>query len=205
MGFLSEHVRHVREDLQRKPLDESALLARAMTAPPPRDFGAALQRERPAVIAEIKRASPSAGDIAEVDPGATAAALEQAGAAALSVLTEPRHFDGSLSDLRAARTHANVPILRKDFLVHPAQLMEARACGADAVLLITACLSESELEAMLAAADDLGLAALVETHSIEDLEKALASGASIVGVNSRDRKSNERSTPARTRSWSASP
>src|SRR6266542_3141988 len=145
MGFLSDHVHRVREDLKRKPLDEPALLARAMSSPPARDFGAALRRGRPAVIAEIKRASPSAGEIAEVDPGATAAALEEAGAAALSVLTEPHHFDGSLSDLRAARLRATIPILRKDFLVHPAQLMEARAFGADAALLITTCLSESEL------------------------------------------------------------
>ena len=191
MGFLSEHVGHVREDLRRKPLDESALLARAMSAPPPRDFAAAMRRERPAVIAEIKRASPSAGDIAEIDPGATAAALEQAGASALSVLTEPRHFDGSLSDLRAARVSAGIPILRKDFLVHPAQVIEARAFGADAVLLITACLSSSELRAMLDTASDLGVAALVETHSDEDLDRALESGAPIIGVNSRDLESLE--------------
>jgi len=191
MGFLSEHVQRVREELTRKPLDESALLARAMATPEPRDFAAALRRERPAVIAEIKRASPSAGEIAELDPGATAAALEQAGAAALSVLTEPRHFDGSLSDLRAARMRARIPILRKDFLVHPSQVMEARAFGADAVLLITACLSASELRALLETARDLGLSALVETHSEEDLDRAVDAGAPIVGVNSRDLESLE--------------
>jgi indole-3-glycerol phosphate synthase len=189
MGFLTDHVHHVREDLRRKPLDESALLARAMSGPPPRDFAGALRRERPGVIAEIKRASPSAGEIAEVDPGATAAALEQAGASALSVLTEPQHFDGSLSDLRAARVHATIPILRKDFLVHPSQVIEARAFGADAVLLITACLSPSELREMLDIARDLGLAALVETHSDDDMDKALESGALIIGVNSRDLES----------------
>ena len=160
-----------------------------MSTPPPRDFHAALRREHPAVIAEIKRASPSAGEIADLDPGATARALERAGAAAVSVLTEPRHFDGSLSDLRAARMKAKVPILRKDFLVHPAQLIEARAAGADAVLLITACLSDSELRAMLQTASDLGLAALLETHSEADLERALASDAAIVGVNARDLES----------------
>src|SRR2546430_12228510 len=191
MGFLTDHVHHVREDLKRKPLDESALLARAMSSPPPRDFASALRRERPGVIAEIKRASPSAGEIAEVDPGATAAALEQAGASALSVLTEPRHFDGSLSDLRAARVNATIPILRKDFLVHPAQLMEARAFGADAVLLITACLSPTELRELLDTAHDLGLAALVETHSDDDLDQALESDAPIIGVNSRDLESLE--------------
>jgi len=191
MGFLTDHVERVREDLKRKPLDDAALLARAMATPPPRDFAAALRRDRPSVIAEIKRASPSAGDIADVDPGATAQSLEGAGAAALSVLTEPRHFDGSLSDLRAARVKAKIPILRKDFLVHPAQVMEARAFGADAVLLITACLSTSELQAMLETANDLELNALVETHTESDLEKALASGATVIGVNSRDLESLE--------------
>jgi indole-3-glycerol phosphate synthase len=191
MGFLTDHVRRVREDLQRTPLDESALLARAMATPPSRDFQAALHREHPAVIAEIKRASPSAGEIVDLDPGATAKALERAGAVALSVLTEPRHFDGSLSDLRAARMKAKIPVLRKDFLVHPSQVIEARAAGADAVLLITACLSTSELRAMLEAASDLGLQALVETHSEEDVERALATDARIVGVNARDLESLE--------------
>jgi indole-3-glycerol phosphate synthase len=189
MGFLSEHVQRVRDELRRTPPDESALLARALATPPPRDFAAALRAERPAVIAEIKRASPSAGAIADLDPGATAQGLERAGAAALSVLTEPHHFDGSLSDLRAARVKATIPILRKDFLVHPAQIIEARAAGADAVLLITACLSITELRAMLEAAADLDLAALVEAHSDEDLEKALEVDAAIIGVNSRDLES----------------
>ncbi|MFN2544699.1 MAG: indole-3-glycerol-phosphate synthase [Actinomycetota bacterium] len=191
MGFLTDHVERVREDLKRNPPDESALMARALATPPPRDFAAALRGERPAVIAEMKRASPSAGEIADLDPGATAASLERAGAAALSVLTEPHHFDGSLSDLRAARLKSKLPILRKDFLVHPAHVMEARAAGADAVLLITACLSLSELQSMIETATDLDLAPLVETHSEEDLERALAAGASIVGVNSRDLESLE--------------
>jgi indole-3-glycerol phosphate synthase len=191
MGFLTDHVQRLREDLRRKPLDESALLARAMAMPPGRDFHAALRGASPAVIAEIKRASPSAGEIADIDPGATAAALEGAGAAALSVLTEPRHFDGSLSDLRAARVKATIPILRKDFLVHPAQVIEARAAGADAVLLIAACLSEPELRAMLETASDLDLAAVVEATEDGDLGRAIDSGAPIVGVNSRDLESLE--------------
>ena len=191
MGFLTDHVQRVREDLQRKPLDESALLARAMSTPPGRDFHAALHQQHPAVIAEIKRASPSAGEIADIDPGATAAALASAGAAALSVLTEPRHFDGSLSDLRAARMKARIPILRKDFLIHPAQVIEARAAGADAVLLITACLSDSELGALLETATDVGLASVVEAHTDEDLDRAIESGAPIVGVNARDLESLE--------------
>jgi indole-3-glycerol phosphate synthase len=187
MGFLSELVQRIREDHKRKPPDESRLLARAMSTPPPRDFvGALADADPPAVIAEIKRASPSAGAISDVDPGATAVALADAGAAALSVLTEGRHFDGSLSDLRAARVRTKIPILRKDFLIHPAQVMESRAMGADAVLLITACLSPSELEGMLATAHDLGVAALVEAHSEDDLDRALATDARIIGVNARD-------------------
>jgi indole-3-glycerol phosphate synthase len=187
MGFLSELIERIREDHKRKPPDESRLLSRALATPPPRDFEHALaDADPPAVIAEIKRASPSAGGIADVDPSATAVALEEAGASALSVLTEARYFDGSLSDLRAARVHTKIPILRKDFLIHPAQVMESRAMGADAVLVITSCLSDSELEGMVATARDLGLAALVETHSEEDLDRALAADVTIIGVNARD-------------------
>jgi indole-3-glycerol phosphate synthase len=162
-------------------------MARAMRLPPPRGFTDALRAaEAPALIAEIKRSSPSAGRIGEADPGQQAAAYEAAGAVAVSVLTEARHFDGSLADLRAVRLATSVPILRKDFLVHPAQLIESRAEGADAVLLIAAALSGAELEAMLRAATDLGLGALVETHSEEDLDEALATGAEVIGVNARD-------------------
>ena len=162
-------------------------MARSLAMPPTRDFAGALgAAEAPAIIAEVKRASPSAGRIAEADPGRRAAAYARAGAAAISVLTEPRHFDGSLSDLRAVRLTTTLPVLRKDFLVHPAQLMEARAEGADAVLLIATCLSELELTALLGTAKDLRLGALVEAFGQEDLERALASGAEVVGVNARD-------------------
>lgn len=187
MGFLTDVVEQVRRDLQARPLDESALMAYAMSMPPPRDFAGALTREPPSIIAEVKRASPSAGPISDAEPAAQAAAYEEGGAAAVSVLTEPRHFDGSLVDLRAVHLATErTPVLRKDFLIHPAQLIEARAAGADAVLLIAACLSANELTAMLAAAGDLGLGALVETHSDHDLDKALGAGASVVGVNARD-------------------
>ena len=187
VGFLTETVEDVRRRLERDPLDESRLMALAMRLPPTRGFAGALWSARPpAIVAEVKRASPSAGRIAETDPGARARTYEGAGAAAVSVLTEPRHFDGSLADLRAVRLATSIPVLRKDFLVHPAQLMEARVEGADAVLLIAAALTEHELEAMLAAAGDLGLEAMVETHTAEDLEKALATGAKVIGVNARD-------------------
>jgi indole-3-glycerol phosphate synthase len=166
MGFLTDLVDERRREHERHPLDDSTLLARALAMPPARDFVGALRAQagRPAVIAEVKRASP----------------------AAISVLTEPTHFHGSLVDLRAARIACDLPVLRKDFLIHPAELIESRAAGADAVLLIAACLSANELVAMLATARDLGLGALVETHSDEDLEKVLATDAEVVGVNARD-------------------
>jgi indole-3-glycerol phosphate synthase len=189
MGFLSDLVAQLRRDLEQRPRDEADLRARAAGLPPARDFGRSLRTPGTAVIAEIKRASPSAGSIVNVDPAALAAAYERGGAAAISVLTEPRHFGGSLEDLRAVRAATTLPILRKDFLVHPAQLAEARVAGADAVLLITAALPDDELATMLQAAKELDLATLVETHSDADLERALAAGAQVVGVNARDLES----------------
>lgn len=188
MGFLSDLVAERRRELERNPLDDSTLLARAMAMPPARDFVGALRARagRPAVIAEVKRASPSAGAIADRDPAEQARAYASAGAAAISVLTEQAHFHGSMADLRAARMACDVPVLRKDFLIHPSELIESRATGADAVLLIAACLSANELIAMLATARDLGLGTLVETHSDQDLEKALSTDAEVVGVNARD-------------------
>ena len=143
--------------------------------------------EPPALIAEVKRASPSAGVIAEqVNPSVLARGYEAGGAAAISVLTEPRHFQGSLADLQAARSSVSIPVLRKDFLIHPSQVIEARASGADAVLLIVAALTDTQLVALLEAARDLGLATLVETHSDEDLRRALETDAAVIGVNARD-------------------
>jgi indole-3-glycerol phosphate synthase len=186
MGFLTDLVDDLRRRLERDPLDESQLLAIAMHLPPARPFEGSLRRAPPAVIAEYKRSSPSAGAIAEPDVAGQARAYEEGGAAAISVLTEPTRFDGALADLRAVRLAVDLPVLRKDFLVHPAQVIESRAAGADAVLLIAAALSELELKAMLAVANDLGLDALVETHSVDDLAKALATDAPVVGVNARD-------------------
>jgi indole-3-glycerol phosphate synthase len=187
MGFLSDLVTEIRRDLEQHPLDDGALMARALAMPPARDFVGALRAaEPPAVIAEVKRASPSAGAIADPDPAAQARAYADGGAASISVLTEPRHFHGSLADLRAVRLAVDVPVLRKDFLVHPSQLIEARAAGADAVLLITAAVSPLELAALLETAKDLGMGSLVEIHTDADLTTALASGAEVVGVNARD-------------------
>lgn len=187
MGFLTDLVADLRRRLDEHPLDDGALLARANVRPPARDFAATLRGQAPALIAEVKRASPSAGAIADdIDPVAQAAAYAEGGAAAISVLTEARHFHGSLTDLEAVRIAVAVPVLRKDFLVHPAQVIEARAHGADAVLLITACLTDAELAAMLAITRDLCMSALVETHADDELDRALASGAEVIGVNARD-------------------
>jgi indole-3-glycerol phosphate synthase len=187
MGFLTGFTRDLRRRLAEAPLDEATLLAKARRRPPARDAVAALRAHSLAVIAEVKRASPSAGVIAAgVDPTVLARAYADGGAAAISVLTEPTRFDGSLVDLEAVRLSVDVPVLRKDFLVHPAQVIEARAAGADAVLLIATCLSEHELASMLALTADLGMSALVEAHGDDDLERAIESGAEVVGVNARD-------------------
>ena len=187
MGFLTDKISEVRIALREHPLDDAALMSRAASMSPARRFVEALESRRPGVIAEVKRSSPSAGRIAEVDPSERARTYEAAGASVISVLTEERHFGGSLSDLWAVHLATSAaPVLRKDFLVHPSQLIESRAHGADAALLISACLSQPELGAMLAAAGDLGLGVLLEAHSSEDLVKALATDARVIGVNSRD-------------------
>lgn len=138
-----------------------------------------------AVIAEVKRASPSQGAIAAVDPASAARAYEAGGAAALSVLTEPRHFGGSLDHLREVRGAVSLPLLRKEFTVHPLQVAEAAAVGASAVLLIVAVLGE-RTGAYLEYARELGLDALVEVHDDRELDVALAAGATLLGVNNRD-------------------
>lgn len=155
-------------------------------------FRAALSGPGINVIAECKRRSPSRGVLREIyDPAAIAVGYERGGAAALSVLTEPAFFDGSLDDLEAVRAAVTIPLLRKDFLVTEFQLIEARAAGADAALLIVAVLADADLRRLLRCADSLGLAALVEVHDTAELERALAAGAEIVGVNSRNLRTLE--------------
>jgi indole-3-glycerol phosphate synthase len=194
MGFLTDLVAELRLDLAAHPLDREALTAEAEAVPPALDVAGALSAaaatDGVALIAEVKRSSPSAGSIADdADPVAQARAYEGAGAAIVSVLTEPVHFGGSLDDLRAVRRAVHVPILRKDFLVDTAQVLAARAAGADTVLLIAASVDDHELGALVAAARELGMEPLVESHTDEDLERALATDARIVGVNARDLES----------------
>lgn len=148
-------------------------------------FAAALREEGLSLIAEVKRSSPSQGAIADLDPVAAARAYERGGASALSVLTEPRHFGGSLTHLARVSGAVSLPLLRKDFTVHPRQLFEAAEAGASAVLLIVAVLGE-HTQSYLELACALALDALVEVHDEAELNLALAAGARIIGVNNRD-------------------
>jgi indole-3-glycerol phosphate synthase len=174
-------LRAVRE---RVPLDSVREVA--SHAPVPRDFAAALRARRPAIIAEVKRASPSKGDILPgLDPAAIARTYRAYGAACISVLTD-RHFKGTLDDLRAVRAVVDIPLLRKDFMFDPYQVYEARAAGADCVLLIAAMLQEPELRELHALAYELGMAALVEVHDAAEFAVAERIGARLVGINNRD-------------------
>lgn len=177
-----------REELRARQEQVSLPMIRAMAleAPPPRDFVAALRARRPAIIAEIKRASPSKGDILPgLDPAAVARDYVAGGAAALSVLTD-RHFKGSLDDLRAAHAAVEIPLLRKDFFFDEYQLYEARAAGADCILLIAAMLAQSTMTTLAALAQDLGLAALIEVHNVNEFARAHALEAQLIGINNRD-------------------
>jgi indole-3-glycerol phosphate synthase len=190
MSVLDQILATKRDEILALRRRAGALEADARRAPAPRDFLGALRRRdvRLAVIAEIKRRSPSKGPLApDLDPAATARDYAAGGAAALSVLTDGPYFDGSLGDLAAARAAVALPVLRKDFTLDPLQVVEARAAGADAVLLITAALPDDALLADLAtAAAELGLAALVEVDDDAGLDRALAAGAALVGVTNRD-------------------
>jgi len=156
-------------------------------APTPRSLAAALSAPGLSAIAEVKRCSPSQGAIRpDADAAAIARGYEQAGAAAISVLTDGPHFGGSLADLAAVRDAVGCPVLRKDFLVDPIQVLESRTAGADAVLLIVAMLSDRQLLELLASARETGLEALVEIHTAEELDRAVAAGSEILGVNSRN-------------------
>jgi indole-3-glycerol phosphate synthase len=171
----------------------SQLVSRAeQSIPDRRDFAAALHRDTPAIIAEIKKASPSKGVFAaDFRPASIAADYERGGAAALSVLTEAPNFQGSLDDLESARASVAIPVLRKDFTIGEFDVFQAAAAGADAILLIVAILTERELVAYRELAEKFGLSALVEVHDESELAVAVASGAKIIGVNNRDLRTFE--------------
>jgi indole-3-glycerol phosphate synthase len=161
----------------------------AKATPPPLDVMAALREPGIGVIAEVKRASPSAGQLASIsDPDKLARAYEDGGARIISVLTEERRFQGSLADLDTVRAAVSVPVLRKDFVVGPYQIHEARAHGTDMLLLIVAALEQSALESMLERTESLGMTALVEVHTEDEADRALKAGARVIGVNARDLK-----------------
>ncbi|MEE6163553.1 MULTISPECIES: indole-3-glycerol phosphate synthase TrpC [unclassified Mycolicibacterium] len=166
--------------------------ARALDAPAPLDVMAALREPGIGVIAEVKRASPSRGALANIaDPAQLARAYEDGGARVISVLTEERRFHGSLADLDTVRAAVSIPVLRKDFIVKPYQIHEARAHGADMLLLIVAALEQPVLESLLERTESLGMTALVEVHTEEEADRALQAGARVIGVNARDLKTLE--------------
>lgn len=186
---LDEIIAGVRIDLAEREAGTSldVLKKRVGRVPDPRDALAVLRAKRVAVIAEVKRRSPSRGELAGIpDPAALATEYELAGAAAISVLTEQRRFGGSLADLDAVRVAVEVPVLRKDFVVSPYQVWEARAHGADLVLLIVAALDQPRLVGLLERIESLGMTALVEVHDEDETMRALDAGARLIGVNARD-------------------
>jgi indole-3-glycerol phosphate synthase len=194
MSVLDDIVAGVRVDLAEREAATSVADLRAALADvdPPRDPMPHFRAPGSSVIAEVKRRSPSKGDLADIpDPARLATAYAAGGAAAISVLTEQRRFGGSLADLRAVRAAVDVPLLRKDFVVTSYQVLEARAAGADLVLLIVAALDDDLLRRLHDEARELGLAVLVEVHDEAETERAVALGAELVGVNARNLKTLE--------------
>jgi indole-3-glycerol phosphate synthase len=194
MSVLDDIVAGVLEDLEvrRDEVSEADLKAAIAEGPLPRDPMPAFRAAGLSVIAEVKRKSPSKGDLAEIsDPAALAREYAAGGATAISVLTEQRRFDGSLNDLRVVRAAVRTPLLRKDFMVTSYQILEARAAGADLVLLIVAALDDALLQTLHDEARALGLTVLVEVHDEDEIARALAIGATLIGVNARNLKTLE--------------
>ena len=194
MSVLDDIVAGVREDLaarqEQVSIDDLKLEAQRM--PDAKDALAAFRGEGISIIAEVKRASPSKGALADIaDPAALAVEYAEGGAAAISVLTEQRRFNGSLDDLRAVRARVDVPVLRKDFIVSSYQLWEARAAGADMALLIVAALEQEALVSLIERAVSIGLTPLVEVHDEEETLRAVDAGAQLIGVNNRNLKTLE--------------
>jgi len=190
-GILAQIVETKREEIASlRPL-RGEWRSRARDAEPARDFGGALARpDRVSLIAEVKRRSPGAGAIRpDLDPIRLASTYEEAGASAVSVLTDREYFGGSIGDLVAIRSHVGIPLLRKDFLLSEEQLWEARASGADAILLIVSILEDSLLTELRLQAEEWGMTALVEVHDAGELDRALRSGAQVIGINNRDLRS----------------
>jgi indole-3-glycerol phosphate synthase len=188
MGVLDDIVAGVREDLELRQADVSLerLKERCLHVDPALDPMPVFRGPGVSVIAEVKRSSPSKGALASiVDPAALAAEYEAGGAAVISVLTEQRRFSGTLDDLVRVRSAVDVPVLRKDFVVTAYQLFEARAAGADLILLIVAALDDLQLVSLIERAESIGLTPLVEAHTEDEVRRAVDAGARLIGVNNR--------------------
>lgn len=194
MSILKQIVAGVREDLaqRQQARSEADLWPLIRQAPPALDPTAAFREPGLSVISEVKRRSPSKGELADIpDPAALARLYAAGGADAISVLTESRRFGGSLEDLAAVRAAVATPVLRKDFIVDPYQILEARATGADLILLIVAALDDHQLRDLYQQATELGMTVLVETHAADEVERALQIGPNLIGVNARNLKTLE--------------
>ena len=192
MSVLDSIIEGVREDLAKRRRSLGELHEEMSQAAAPLDAHPLLKGDVMKVIAEVKRSSPSKGSLSSIaDPAALAEQYQSAGASVISVLTEERRFKGSLADLTAVRSRVSIPILRKDFMVDEYQFFEARAHGADMVLLIVAALAKSQLRDFYDLATELGMAALIEVHTADELERAMEITPRIVGVNSRNLKTLE--------------
>jgi indole-3-glycerol phosphate synthase len=188
LSILERIVAAKRAEISGKKISEVNIAG----APPVRDFMAALRAKRPAVIAEIKRASPSKGVLRQdFDPARIAKSYEKAGAACLSVLTDREFFQGAPEHLSTARAACKLPALRKDFIIDPYQVYEARALGADCILLIAACLDDSQLAELEGLAHRLGMAVLVEVHDADELARALKLETPLLGINNRNLRTFE--------------
>jgi indole-3-glycerol phosphate synthase len=188
-SVLSEIVCHKRTEIvaARRQTPEKLLWRRVESAPPVRDFREALAENRPGLIAEVKKASPSAGIIrADFDPVSIAKIYETAGAQCLSVLTDEKFFQGHLNFLQEIRPHVNLPLMRKEFILDRYQVLEARAVGADCILLIAECLTVEELNDLHQFAGELGMQTLIELYDAANLQSVLETGTRLIGINNRD-------------------
>lgn len=192
MSVLSEIIEGVKADEAARKLTPNQLAEKIASAPKPLPALSIFQQREFSIIAEIKRSSPSKGELATIpEPDSLAAIYQEAGATAISVLTEERRFKGSLKDLEVVRSAVDIPILRKDFMVSEYLIEESRAFGADIILLIVAALDNYQLRDYLQITESLGMSALIEVHNQEELDRALAVEAKIIGVNARNLKTLE--------------